>query len=101
MLLTISEDAFARLHSDLQGDAPFFTVESMANQTVVVRTKAVSDVYFSSEAYDDYGPEPVAMKITLTCEYPIHVIGRSLRRLRAMVVWKSSIRPMSNVFPTW
>ncbi len=57
MLLTISEDAFARLHSDLQGDAPFFTVESMANQTVVVRTKAVSDVYFSSEAYDDYGPE--------------------------------------------
>jgi hypothetical protein len=24
---------------------------------VVIRTKAVSDLYFSSEAYDDYGPE--------------------------------------------
>jgi len=57
LLLTISEDAFTRLHSDLQGDDPFVTVESMANQTVIVRTRAVSDVYFSSEAYDDYGPD--------------------------------------------
>lgn len=57
LLLTISEDAFTRLHRDLQGDIAFVTVESMANQTVIVRTKAISDVYFSSEAYDDYGPE--------------------------------------------
>jgi transcriptional regulator with XRE-family HTH domain len=57
LLLSISEDAFARLHRDLQGDAAFVTVESLANQTVAVRTKAIADVYFSSEAYDDYGPE--------------------------------------------
>jgi transcriptional regulator with XRE-family HTH domain len=57
LLLSISEDAFSRLHRDLQGGAAFVTVESLANQTVVVRTKAVSDLYFSSEAYDDYGPE--------------------------------------------
>jgi transcriptional regulator with XRE-family HTH domain len=57
LLLSISEDAFARLHRDLQGDAPFVIAQSLANQTVAIRTKAVSDLYFSSEAYDDYGPE--------------------------------------------
>ncbi len=57
LLLSISEEAFTCLHRDLQGDAPFVTVESLANQTVAVRTKATTDVYFSSEAYDDYGPE--------------------------------------------
>jgi len=53
LLLSISEDAFTRL----QGDAAFVTVKSLANQTMAVRTKAIADVYFSSEAYDDYGPE--------------------------------------------
>jgi transcriptional regulator with XRE-family HTH domain len=57
LLLTISEEAFSRLHQDLQDDSPFVTVESMANQTVIVRVRAISDLYFSSEAYDDYGPE--------------------------------------------
>jgi transcriptional regulator with XRE-family HTH domain len=57
LLLTISEDAYSRLHQDLQDDSPFVTVESMANQTVIIRVRALSDVYFSSEAYDDYGPE--------------------------------------------
>ncbi|QWG12632.1 helix-turn-helix transcriptional regulator [Bradyrhizobium sediminis] len=57
LLLSISEGAFARLHRDLQGDAAFVVVQSLANQTVIIRTKAVSDLYFSSEAYDDYGPE--------------------------------------------
>jgi hypothetical protein len=45
------------LHRDLQRDVAFVTVESLANQTVAIRTKAVADVYFSSEAYDDFGPE--------------------------------------------
>jgi len=57
LLLTISEEASSRLHQDLQDDSPFVTVETMANQTVIIRIRAVSDVYFSSEAYDDYGPE--------------------------------------------
>jgi transcriptional regulator with XRE-family HTH domain len=57
LLLSISEGAFTRLHRDLQGDGAFVTVESLANQTVVIRTKALADLYFSSEAYDDYGPE--------------------------------------------
>jgi transcriptional regulator with XRE-family HTH domain len=57
LLLSISEDAFTRLHRDLQRDLAFVTVESLANQTVAIRTKAIADLYFSSEAYDDYGPE--------------------------------------------
>jgi transcriptional regulator with XRE-family HTH domain len=57
LLLSISEDAFARLHRDLQGNTAFVAVQSLANQTAIIRTKAVSDLYFSSEAYDDYGPE--------------------------------------------
>jgi transcriptional regulator with XRE-family HTH domain len=57
LLLSISEEAFNRLHRDLQGDAAFVTVESLANQTVAIRSKAISDLFFSSEAYDDYGPE--------------------------------------------
>lgn len=32
-------------------------VEGLDNRMVFVRREAVSDVYFSSEAYDDYGPE--------------------------------------------
>jgi transcriptional regulator with XRE-family HTH domain len=57
LLLSISEEAFTSLHSDLQGGDAFATVRSLANQTVVIRISAVSDLYFSSEAYDDYGPE--------------------------------------------
>lgn len=57
LLLSISEEAFQRLHRDLQGQNTFVTVESLANQTVAIRTKAISDLYFSSEAYDDFGPE--------------------------------------------
>jgi transcriptional regulator with XRE-family HTH domain len=57
LLLSISEAEFRSLHRDLQRNLAFATVRSLANQTVVIRTKSISDLYFSSEAYDDYGPE--------------------------------------------
>lgn len=57
MLLSISDKASDDLYRDLQLDTPFVVVRSLANQTVIVRTKSIADVYFSSEAYDDYGPE--------------------------------------------
>ena len=57
LLLSISEATFSSLHRDLQYDKEFVKVKSLANQTVVIRAKAISDLYFSSEAYDDYGPE--------------------------------------------
>lgn len=57
LLLSISEETFAAMYRDLQLAGDFVTAKSLANQMVAIRTKAVSDLYFSSEAYDDYGPE--------------------------------------------
>jgi transcriptional regulator with XRE-family HTH domain len=57
LLLSISEEAFSNLHHDLQSNAEFVSVKSLANQTVAIRTKAIADLFFSSEAYDTYGPE--------------------------------------------
>lgn len=57
VLLAISDGAFTRLHWDLQMNPTFVTVEGLANQTFIIRTQAIADLYFSSEAYDDYGPE--------------------------------------------
>lgn len=77
LLLSISEDAFTRLHRELQGDAAFVSVESLANQTVAFRTKAIADIYFSSAAYDDYGPEHdtyanhIDLKIPDGCDWEI------------------------------
>jgi transcriptional regulator with XRE-family HTH domain len=57
LLLSISEGAFSSLHHDLQLKSEFVTVKSLANQTVAIRARAIADLYFSSEAYDTYGPE--------------------------------------------
>lgn len=57
LLLSISDSAFSQLHQDMQRNLAIVTVQSLANQTVIIRTQAISDLYFSSEAYDDYGPE--------------------------------------------
>ena len=46
------------LYGCLQQDEPFVKVESLDNRMVFVRRDAVSDIYFSSEAYDNYCPEP-------------------------------------------
>jgi transcriptional regulator with XRE-family HTH domain len=68
LLLSISEASFRQLHHDLQGDMPFVTVQSLANQTVAIRTKAIADLYFSSEAYDYCGPDCKVFH-----DYPDHV----------------------------
>jgi transcriptional regulator with XRE-family HTH domain len=57
LLLSITEAAFDHLNAQLNKPAAFVGVESLANQTVAIRTDAISDLYFSSEAYDDLGPE--------------------------------------------
>jgi transcriptional regulator with XRE-family HTH domain len=57
LLLSISDGAFSQLHQDMQRNLDFVTVRSLANQTTIIRAQAISDLYFSSEAYDDYGPE--------------------------------------------
>jgi transcriptional regulator with XRE-family HTH domain len=70
LLLSISEGAFSRLHHDLQLNAQFVTVKSLANQTVVIRIKAISDLYFSSEAYDTFGPEHDTYKEHASLQMP-------------------------------
>jgi transcriptional regulator with XRE-family HTH domain len=57
LLLSISEEVHSNLFRELQEGHKFITAKSLANQTVVIRTAAISDLYFSSEAYDDFGPE--------------------------------------------
>lgn len=57
LLLSITEGAYRRLHSDMQGDARFVTVQTMANQTVAIRTDAIADLYLSHDAVDTFGPE--------------------------------------------
>lgn len=68
LLLSISDGAFRRLHEELQEDLAFVMVQSLANQTVVIRSGAIADLYFSSEAYDDCGPEGEVFR-----DYPDHV----------------------------
>jgi transcriptional regulator with XRE-family HTH domain len=68
LLLSISHGAFHRLYADLQRNLAFVTVESLANQTVVVRAKAIADLHFSSEAYDDCGPDGEVF-----VDYPDHL----------------------------
>lgn len=45
-----------------------YAVHRIAGQTVAIRTQAVADLYFSSEAYDDCGPDGEVFR-----DYPDHV----------------------------
>ena len=57
LLLPISKAEYDRLHGLLQADVFYITVESLDNRLVFIRRSALKDVFFSSEAYDDFGPE--------------------------------------------
>jgi transcriptional regulator with XRE-family HTH domain len=57
LLLPVSEAERSSLHRSLQSDDVFIEMVSLDNRTLFVRRAAIADVFFSSEAYDDYGPE--------------------------------------------
>ncbi|MCW9057286.1 MAG: helix-turn-helix domain-containing protein [Gammaproteobacteria bacterium] len=57
LLLPISEEVRSSLHHQFQSESAFIIAESLDNRLVYIRREAVTDVYFSSEAYDTYGPE--------------------------------------------
>lgn len=57
LLMPITEAVHEDLYADLQADEPFVRVDSLDNRMVFVRREAISDIYFSSDAYHDYGPE--------------------------------------------
>ncbi|MBR7985494.1 helix-turn-helix transcriptional regulator [Burkholderia cenocepacia] len=57
ILLPISEAARSSLHRQLFEYRNFLVVETLDNRMVFIRREAVEDIYFSSEAYDTYGPD--------------------------------------------
>lgn len=97
-MLSISEEAFSNIHHNLQLDPAFVNVKSLANQTVAIRTKAIADLYLSSEAYDDYGPEHSTYSKHALILYPILAIGKSLKRSNITLAWRTSILWMCNAF---
>lgn len=57
LVLSISDAEFSKLHHDLQTDRNYVMVKSLCNQTVLIRTEAISDLYLADEASDSFGPE--------------------------------------------
>lgn len=58
LLLPISEAEHDCLFDQLQGENKFVIVESLDNRIVLIRKTAVTDIFFSSDEFGDYGPEP-------------------------------------------
>jgi transcriptional regulator with XRE-family HTH domain len=65
ILLPITEEMRSDLLNQLCENSQFIVAESMDNRQVFIRRSAIMDVYFSSEAYDTYGPDDQ--------EYPDHL----------------------------
>lgn len=57
LLLPITNATYSRLYEDLQTNRTFVTIDSLDNRKVFIRCAAITDLYFSSDAYGDYGPE--------------------------------------------
>ena len=57
LLLSISETQHSHLYASLQSDMEFVEVESLQNQTVILRRKAIADLHFCSDAFDTFGPD--------------------------------------------
>jgi transcriptional regulator with XRE-family HTH domain len=57
LVLSISEAVRASAYSQLHENRRFITFKDLGNRSVAIRREAISEFYFSSEAYDWYGPE--------------------------------------------
>lgn len=57
LLLSISEAQHSRFYASLQSDMEFVEIESLQNQTVILRRKAIADLHFCSDAFDTFGPD--------------------------------------------
>ena len=57
LLLPISIAQQSALCVALEQYDEFVSVESLDNRTVLIRRSAIADVFFSSDACDDYGPD--------------------------------------------
>lgn len=57
LLLPLSEAERVAFCNAIQGDDAFIEVATLDNRIVFIRRKGIADVFLSSEAYDDYGPD--------------------------------------------
>lgn len=69
LVLSISEAVYEQAYSELQSKKQFIIIRDLSNRTVAIRKKAISEFYFSSEAYDTYGPDHNDYKLAT----PIHM----------------------------
>lgn len=56
LLLPVTEQVRASLLEQLRSSGTYVVAETLDNRMVVIRRDAITDVYFSSDAYDTYGP---------------------------------------------
>lgn len=70
LVLSISEEARAQAYEELQSDKRFIVIKDLGNRTVAIRHKAISEFYFSSEAYDTYGPDHEDYKLATPIQMP-------------------------------
>lgn len=54
----------------MQSDKRFLVIKDLGNRTVAIRQKAISEFYFSSEAYDTYGPDHARYKLATPIQMP-------------------------------
>src|SRR5690625_1601015 len=70
LLLSISEEAYAQAYAELQSNKRFIIVKNLGNRTVAIQHKAISEFYFSSEAYDTYGPDHEDYELATPIQMP-------------------------------
>lgn len=70
LVLSISEEAHNQAYRELQSEKRFIVIKDLGNRTVAIRRKAISELYFSSEAYDDYGPDHDDYKLATPIQMP-------------------------------
>lgn len=57
ILVPLTEAERVRFLNQMMSNEDYLTVSSLDNRDIYLRKSAVSDIFFSSEAYDDFGPE--------------------------------------------
>jgi transcriptional regulator with XRE-family HTH domain len=70
LVLSISEAVYEQAYRELLSDKRFIVIKDLGNRTVAIRHKAISEFYFSSEAYDTYGPDHMDYKLATPIQMP-------------------------------
>ncbi|MBD9386607.1 helix-turn-helix domain-containing protein [Agrobacterium sp. AGB01] len=70
LVLSISEKARMQFSEAMMETSYFIPIRSLTNQLVAIRRDAIADIYFCSEAYDDFGPEHKTYEFPSSLRYP-------------------------------